>query len=201
MSVDGENDLEPRVVVFGLKDHPEILEGIIFHLKVIGIGCISLPSIGIDDNLGIHQSFADIKLPNDYILKEGFEDFQRTYPTYGPGLVTSLFKNLVDSRSPDWLKYWETQFNDAGKILEYVPQPSPGIVVKPRRELGIGPYIPKGGESLPGIEFSTLRLAVGYAIQAGSIAEVSRTTEDLNRHDKVFRAMGDTLLENFKSAA
>lgn len=206
-AADNEHDLTPRVLSFGALD-PEVQKHITEYLGSVGIDYRSFPTLGVNETLSTEQSFADIKSPDDYIFREGFEDFQRTHRGYSAGLVTSLFSTLVESRSDTWRHQWLRSFGTSEET-KYVPEPQKGIVVKSRAELGVLPYGPK--DALPTLSNSYLRLVVDFAIQAGSIIEASRPlvavrdsgierlVKALNRHDRAFIYMSESLLQNFES--
>jgi hypothetical protein len=77
-----------------------------------------------DNELTLAQPFEKILSPDQYILKEGFDDFAQTRDLKIQS-VSKIFSRLIDCRDRRVL------------LGSYAPQPSPGIDIKSRRELGI----------------------------------------------------------------
>ncbi len=153
----------------------------------------------IDESLKVEQHFETIRSPEEFILREGFDDFQLSHQEYRAGLVASLFSGLVEVRP-----------SISRDTDSYRPQPIPGIIVKSRIELGIPAYPYK--YKLPAGKISPSIMTVDYAIQAGSLVEtarpliavrdsgIERVVKQLNKHDHAHIAMAERLLSNFQQS-
>lgn len=113
-------------------------------------------------------SFLNITSPEQYLVREHFEDFNRMRPDVfqGPTAVGSIFTMLVDGNGP-WMIY-DTDPETNRRELR-TPVPMDGIVIAPREQKGFPPY---NGTAVND-KITKNILCAPYAIQAGSIVEVA----------------------------
>lgn len=147
----------------------------VIHHEVVVLG-----KEHVEDGL---YSFTDIRDPEEFLVREHFEDFQDIFnASFGKQTVTRAFHHLLDGASG------KSSLREYNPRRTRQPEPLEDIVITTREKLGIPPYDKK-----PLGDFGKGRVLAAFAIHAGSIVEYAAPSlEHIDNSDLLFENPSST---------
>lgn len=133
---------------------------------------------------GLSADIESITQPDDFMVKEHFEDFRRRFTDTNKQLVGRVFNRLIDDV---YKPYVRTPLN-----ADEEPRPYPGITLASREKAGFEPYPQRPGST----DYRSLRLA-NFAIRADSLISTEATLKQ-RKDGPLFQIFTLSLIDKLK---
>ena len=132
----------------------------------------------------INPTIDSVTNPEEYLIKEHFEDFRSRYTDASKQLVGRVFNRLIDNVHRPYVRHT--------KAIGADPKPYPGLEVVSRESAGIEPFPFKASTT----DYRCLHLA-NFAIRAGSMTSIEETVR--NSHDgALFQVFTLSMIDKLK---